>query len=683
MNKALATAFLALVAALFAPTAAGAQTISVSSTAAMRLGESPYAFGAGAAFEVGLDFGGFDLYPGLAWTGLFLEAGAGRVDVVSAGADLSWPLVRTSTLALGPAAGIDAYGAFYPGAPPLFNPAVSFGLRFDAITGKLRLGLEPSLEILLSRRDGAVAPFWAGVGVKGRVGFEPGGSGTVSPRLELEPPRLEPFFPSFYKYYSGGGLGEVEIRNGERSAIKDLSVQVYVPRYMDGPQTVLAGAELKPGERLVVPLAALFRNEVLGVTETDAVQLQVLARYRRGPSELEVAVEGRLRVLGRNSVSWDDDRKAAAFVTSRDPTILKLGRNVLSGIPVDNPGPGNEAFRKAAAIFSALGEFGLRYVIDPASSYKALSANASAVDYLQFPVQTLDYRSGDCDDLTVLYTALLEAVGVETAFITVPGHIYAAFALGMGEAEARSAFASHGDFVVADGKVWVPVESTLVNKGFLVAWADGARQWRLAAASGQAALVPVRSAWTVYEASFIDSVERGDVVARFPTAGRIAARYGSELKSLTERELAPLVADLNARIAAKATPVLQNRLGAVYARYGVFDKAEAAFREAAKSDYPQAWYNLGNIKFLRKDWKGALSDYERSLRLNPGSAPAAIAVARAAFELGDAAKASESWKAASAIDPARAAEFSYVAGGGTSTGRASDAGSRDVLGWDE
>ena len=32
--------------------------------------------------------------------------------------------------------------------------------------------------------------------------------------------------------------------------------------------------------------------------------------------------------------------------------------------------------------------------------------------------QTLEYRAGDCDDLSILYSALLESVGVETAFIT-------------------------------------------------------------------------------------------------------------------------------------------------------------------------------------------------------------------------------------------------------------------------
>ncbi|MFW6293995.1 MAG: hypothetical protein ACOC7V_16970, partial [Spirochaetota bacterium] len=68
------------------------------------------------------------------------------------------------------------------------------------------------------------------------------------------------------------------------------------------------------------------------------------------------------------------------------------------------------------------------------------SEDRGAVDFLQFPRQTLTYSSGDCDDLTALYIALLESVGVDTAFITVPGHIYAAFAVETSPEEARREF---------------------------------------------------------------------------------------------------------------------------------------------------------------------------------------------------------------------------------------------------
>ncbi|MDR1318211.1 MAG: hypothetical protein LBJ90_01185, partial [Treponema sp.] len=48
--------------------------------------------------------------------------------------------------------------------------------------------------------------------------------------------------------------------------------------------------------------------------------------------------------------------------------------------------------RRAAALFEALAAYGINYVIDSASSFVEFSGNASAVDSLNYPYQTLYYR---------------------------------------------------------------------------------------------------------------------------------------------------------------------------------------------------------------------------------------------------------------------------------------------------
>jgi hypothetical protein len=61
-------------------------------------------------------------------------------------------------------------------------------------------------------------------------------------------------------------------------------------------------------------------------------------------------------------------------------------------------------------MFEALRLYGINYVVDPASSYAALSEDASGLDSLNYPYQTLYYRSGDCDDLSILFCSLLEVI---------------------------------------------------------------------------------------------------------------------------------------------------------------------------------------------------------------------------------------------------------------------------------
>ena len=107
-----------------------------------------------------------------------------------------------------------------------------------------------------------------------------------------------------------------------------------------------------------------------------------------------------------------------------------------------------ENIQYAAAIFSALKAYGINYVIDPASAFTD-TRGTSAVDFLQFPYQTLLYHGGDCDDLSILNCALLEVLGIETAFITCPGHIFIAFDSGLSPDQASKA----GDCVIMDDKV--------------------------------------------------------------------------------------------------------------------------------------------------------------------------------------------------------------------------------------
>jgi hypothetical protein len=130
------------------------------------------------------------------------------------------------------------------------------------------------------------------------------------------------------------------------------------------------------------------------------------------------------------------------------------------------------------------------YVVDPGTPYAALSEQKNAVDYLQFPSQSIVYKAGDCDDLSILYAALLEAVGIKTAFITAPE---------LSPGEASKLFFEEGDLIFHNEETWIPIEITLVREGFLKSWQIGAKQWRETSRSGTAAFFPVHEAWEIYE----------------------------------------------------------------------------------------------------------------------------------------------------------------------------------------
>jgi hypothetical protein len=167
-----------------------------------------------------------------------------------------------------------------------------------------------------------------------------------------------------------------------------------------------------------------------------------------------------------------------------------------------------------------------------------LSEDASALDSLNYPYQTLYYRGGDCDDLSILYCSLLEVLGIDTAFITIPGHIYMAFDTGS-EVRRTDGLIEH------DGKLWMPVEITVPGEGFYQAWQIGAREWgRFASQTapefsqgenstrieGEARLYPMRESWAVYPSVTVP--EAGDYLPPVPEEQTITGALTRELKKL-------------------------------------------------------------------------------------------------------------------------------------------------------
>ena len=670
---------------LLAATGAFAQGASFSVTPSFLLpmgdSSSLYAAGVGTDLDAGIPelFGPVSGTVRFGYRAAFLDSQAGTMHIASLSAGPSVALFRRGAFSVDASMRLGAFGAFFEGEAPLFNPASSAQVDAGLDLGSMSIAFSPGYDVYWAKRDGSIGSFYSGLSLGLSLSYRAGG-GSAKPKLRIDEPAFEPFFPAIYKYYADNGVGSVQIRNGESVEARDVKVEFFVPRYMEGPALVAEFPALKAGETRTVPLTALLRNEVLGVTETDAVQVEITISYNARSAVLSVRRSANLRIESRNAVRWDDDRKAAAFVTAKDPTILKLSRNAVAA-----SGSGgavfSEAFRKGMIAFAALSEYGIRYVVDPASSYEELSEASGRVDYVQFPAQTLDYRTGDCDDMTVLYCSFLEALGIETAFITTPGHIFAAFALDISQLEAQRVFASTDNLIVRDGRVWLPVETTALASGFLSAWADGARQWKEAAAQGNEGLFPVRAAWGVYEPTFISSAESADIVARFPAAAKIGKAFDSTMRTFTERELAVLEKGLKARIEARSTPGLLNSLGTLYARYGFLDKAEASFQQSAKADYAPAIHNLGNIRFLNKDYRGALEYYQRAMKVNPDFAEAAIGVARAQYELGRFDGAKSAYKTASIIDPRKAEAYAYLGGDSSASGRASDPATRAAVGW--
>ena len=484
--------------------------------------------------------------------------------------------------------------------------------------------------------------------------------------ISMNVKEMKPIFPVLYSWYEKNPFATITITNEEEVGITDVSVSFFQGQYMTQPQHCGYRKRVEKEDSFDVDLVAFFNEQMLELIEKVDTLGSVIVEYRVLGQKKRKTFPITLGIYGRNSMSWDDDRRAAVFVSSKDPAAMLFSRhvtssvrnNLRSGVPLN--------IQYAMGIFEALDEFGINYVIDPNSSYSD-NVGSTSIDFLQFPYQTLMYRGGDCDDLSILTCSLFESVGVHTAFITIPGHIFIAFDSGVKQKNAWRYFNSLDEYIISDGEIWVPLEITLSDEGYTKAWRVGAREWHVAARTNEAMLYKMCDSWDLYKPVGVSGAK-----AKFtlPEKKQLLSRFSDSVDHWITREIDPQIRSFKTMLAKKEDPGIRNDFGILYVRYGLFDEAEKQFRIARKYNNKNALINTASMYFAKEQYENAAYMYRQVINNDPKSILAYLGLARCAFEMGDYETCDESYAMVRENDRELAMEYAYLGSFETVRGRA-------------
>ena len=477
-------------------------------------------------------------------------------------------------------------------------------------------------------------------------------------KVSVENPRLDAVFPSLYAYYNDEPFGKVDIVNREDAAIRNVTISFNAPGFMDQPKVCATLEAIPKGGTIEVPIKALFNDSVLDITQGIDAKGEVIVKFNFLGSERSFRTPIDFRMHHRNAITWSDDRRAASFVSPKNPAALWFAR-FASGIVRDRlRGDINKPLQYAIGMFEAERLYGLNYVVVPANDYSVKHGIKDYIDSVQFPHQTLENRGGDCSDLAILFASLMQSVGIDAAFITIPGHIFAAFDTGLDEATARSTFYDQNLLIYREGRVWIPVEITMVADGFIKAWRVAAKEWIDNSVAGTVAFYTLPDCWKIYPPASFPGVN-----PRFNLPGEAdsAVAFDASLDRFVVREIEGRVERL--RVADKGMRPEQsaNELGILYAEFGLLKQAWQSFSDSAKAQCLQAWTNLGNVAFLRKDYKLALTYYQYAWKNDPKSSQALLGKVRCEYELEDFEGSDADYARLKILDPSLAGKFGYLA----------------------
>ncbi|MDC7232451.1 MAG: tetratricopeptide repeat protein [Spirochaetales bacterium] len=535
--------------------------------------------------------------------------------------------------------------------------------------------------------------FLFGIGgvVSFRFGKDPDSPDAVIKSLNFTNAEIEPLFASMQSYYTKNPFGSVTVTNTDKNDFHNVVFTFFQSGYMDAPTIIQELDVIESGETVTVPLKASFNNEVFmteGVTPLSG-EVRVSYAYNRRPVDQAYPVSYDL--YDKSSMLWDDDRKVAAFITPADSALQNYSSFIRHSCKEDVNRGHNAQLQSAMQIYHALAEIGVIYQADPLQPFASVSdTEALTVDTVNLPRNTLKKLTGDCDDLTVLYLSLLETLGIETAFLTVPGHIYTAFNT---KEAAPTAVRIHPDrdmTINIDGELWVPVEITLIGKtDFMDAWQKGAEQW-----NSLEDRVDQRSMYLTAEArkEFRPvGLRETDLGLQYGDAPQIASAFSRDLDDLTEI----ILADYYRKAEERGSKQDYNRLGIVLAEYGRNSEAISAFNKAVRKDssYMSPRVNMANLEYLAGRYDKAVDAYLSVLELlgekgKDASRSAALInlnLSRSYYAMKNTEAAQKYFSAAEAIDPERAAEASYLAAvsSGNGISRASEAAETTVFFMDE
>ncbi|MFP3040718.1 transglutaminase-like domain-containing protein [Treponema primitia] len=498
-------------------------------------------FGAAAAFDWDFLIGrnlSFGVFAGAAYASMAAAAN-GNFTMIEGqlGPSLGWRISDRWTLGLD--AGVGVYNYSFNGTNAV-KPLAGLGLS-------AYFHLLPSLSLYT---EGGYT--WHGFsdtesihGVNIGLGLSLNLGEILRPQTRVSGERLkqERVFPVSFAWYEKNSIATVRITNNEKNAITDMRLSFMLERYMNQGYQFATRTRLGPGESAEFPVTALFNETMLDLTENINANTRITLDYRSLGAKKSMSFPAAMTIYHRNAFAWDDDRRAASFVSAKDPAVSYFANFTAQGVERllrENPsrfGTAPKNILLAAALFETLNLYGINYVVDPSSSFIELSENASALDSLNYPYQTLFYRGGDCDDLSILFCSLLEALGIESAFVTVPGHIYIAFDTGvLPEGNAVNNKQQVKGAIEHGGRLWLPVEITIPHGGFLNAVEIGAQEWNGAGGaedtgggdrSGIRALYPMRESWRVYRSISVPGA--GDRMPEMPDEEEILRVFADSM----------------------------------------------------------------------------------------------------------------------------------------------------------
>jgi len=282
---------------------------------------------------------------------------------------------------------------------------------------------------------------------------------------------INEIYPTLSELYlnSPFAIGKVVNLTNEPVSVKPYSrIEGINPVNIHSPEIVISGSDTIEVEFFTL-IPDSFKKNKPEITYAD---------FYVSVSGDEPDDQFQKAVLVNGSNSWDGTVSNLKYFIKKDLNFsLNYAKEILSNYKTELDSLQNNLgnFYQTKILFNEVVK-NLIYVSDPRVS----------AEYVQFPSETIKIKGGDCDDLSVMFSSLLESIGIETALVdykAIEGlrHVNVLVNTGLKPGAAYLITENDAKYFIrknetGQDEIWIPVETTSLND-FNTAWNIGTEKF--------------------------------------------------------------------------------------------------------------------------------------------------------------------------------------------------------------
>ena len=452
--------------------------------------------------------------------------------------------------------------------------------------------------------------------------------------VDAVPEYDENIFPLIYTIYKNNPIGTITVSNNESAEIRNVHVKFRAEGYTASEFECGSVRMIKKHRFEEIPFYADFNEKILRFSESGKISGEIVVEYELLGDKRTAVCPVTVSVYNRNSMRWADSSILSSYVSTNAQEILELSKYFV-GVARNHFRTGlNKNMQFSMYVYEGIRSLGIVCEEKSDTPYNTTHLDMSLLDYVQYPYQTLTYRSGDKDDIGVLFMSMLESVGIGAAYLPLKDDFIVAIELGEYTQSLLNLFNNTDNLLVVDDKVWLPVSMSVINKDFAESWKAGVQKVNEALESDDdIEFIMLSNAWQTYPPSGFSA---GEVNTKIPSEKELVKAGEYAVEKYITQEFGPQIAAVQARIKSEGASVtLYNRLGLLYVRAGMYDNAVSVYEISAKMGSIPAMNNLGNILSLQKKYKKAKEWYEKVLAIDPANETARKNLVKIETELED------------------------------------------------